>query len=200
MRLREVEQMFTPNYNVTLWDQPDWSSRWQQDASWCRKYQSQEWIRHTFQLGGQRSGQACRPGSGRWCRLHLMLLRMRWTIYYNLVSNATGAMVVFAFVLLFDRWRGRTSTYWQISAVNRNGEVSLLYYLQPFLRLFNSLILKSNFLKRHNLTETFVDNLSLGLAKSLEKLPGVQVWQSCNTETSVLAVCITVLLINRIRW
>ena len=28
---------------------------------------------------------------------------------------------------------------------------------------------------RHNLTETFVDNLSLGLAKSLEKLPGVQV-------------------------
>jgi len=37
--------------------------------------------------------------------------------------------------------------------------------------LFNS----NGKIHRHNLSETFVDNLSLGLAKSLEKLPGVQV-------------------------
>ena len=35
--------------------------------------------------------------------------------------------------------------------------------------------ISNTWILRHNLTETFVDNLSLGLAKSLEKLPGVQV-------------------------
>ena len=49
------------------------------------------------------------------------------------------------------------------SIINMNGHILLKFW-------------RSNvWIFRHNLTETFVDNLSLGLAKSLEKLPGVQV-------------------------